>query len=70
MPDTIDAILFDMGGTLRRNKKRDPVEKAVIVQQIVDLFGLQIPSAEFTKILESRSTAISVIGYVQLMLPA
>jgi len=55
MQDTIDAILFDMGGTLRRNRKRDPVEKAAIVQQIMDLLGLQMPAPEFTKILESRA---------------
>ncbi len=52
--ESIDAILFDMGGTLRRNKKRDPAEKAAIVQQICDLLDVSIPAPEFTMILESR----------------
>ncbi len=55
LQDGVDAILFDMGGTLRRNTKRDHAEKAVIVQQIIDLLDLQMPAHEFTKILESRA---------------
>ncbi len=55
--NSIDAIQFDMGGTLRQNHKRDQAEKAMIVQRILDLLGLQIPAPEFTQLLEAREAS-------------
>lgn len=54
---TIKAILFDMGGTLRKNTKRDDPTKTTIVQQIIDLLGSDSSAAELTNLLTVREKA-------------
>lgn len=53
----IEAILFDMGGTLRKNIKRNEGEKADITRQILDLLGLDTSAWEFSKLLTDREEA-------------
>jgi len=57
MADQIDTILFDMGGTLRRNIKRDETTKAGIVQQLLDLLISDQSAVELSKLLTSREKA-------------
>jgi len=57
MANEINAILFDMGGTLRRNIKRDETTKAGIVQQILDLLKSDQSAVEFSKLLTTREIA-------------
>jgi len=54
---SIDAILFDMGGTLRRNHKRETAEKVAIVQRIVDLLEVNLTALEMTNLLQSREAS-------------
>jgi len=53
----IDAILFDMGGTLRKNIKRDENTKAGIVQQILDLLRSDQSTVELSELLTNREKA-------------
>jgi HAD superfamily hydrolase (TIGR01549 family) len=57
MNNHVDAILFDMGGTLRWNTKRDNAGKAEIIQKILDLLGSDASAEEFTRLLEVREAA-------------
>jgi HAD superfamily hydrolase (TIGR01549 family) len=57
MTEHIDAILFDMGGTLRRASKRKPAEKVEIIKQILKLIGSEEDPAEFTQLLTSHAKA-------------
>jgi HAD superfamily hydrolase (TIGR01549 family) len=57
MLNHIDAIIFDMGGTLRRNYKRDEPSRVEIVQGILDLLGSDASAVEFTRLLTSREAA-------------
>jgi HAD superfamily hydrolase (TIGR01509 family) len=57
MNDQIDAIIFDMGGTLRRNYKRDEPGRVEIVQEIVDLLGANASALEFNNLLTAREAA-------------
>ncbi len=57
MPEHIEAILFDMGGTLRRSTKREFSEKVQICQQILDRIGLNADPADFTRVLITRANA-------------
>jgi HAD superfamily hydrolase (TIGR01549 family) len=57
MKDHIDAIIFDMGGTLRRNYKRDETSRVEIVRRILDLLGSDTSAVEFTKLLATRDAA-------------
>jgi FMN phosphatase YigB (HAD superfamily)/sugar phosphate isomerase/epimerase len=57
MPGHIEAILFDMGGTLRRSTKRAFSEKVQICQQILALIGLDADPADFTRLLTTRANA-------------
>jgi FMN phosphatase YigB (HAD superfamily)/sugar phosphate isomerase/epimerase len=57
MSKNIDAILFDMGGTLRRTLRRSPVEKVEIVSQILKLIDSDVPPAEFAQLLTARFRA-------------
>ena len=53
----IKAILFDMGGTLRENTKRDETAKVVIVKGILDLLKVSSSAPSFTKLLTDREKA-------------
>jgi HAD superfamily hydrolase (TIGR01549 family) len=57
MTDKIEAILFDMGGTLRTNTKRDDAAKMEILAQIIELVGINQSPAEFSALLKSRDDA-------------
>lgn len=57
MTNTIEAILFDMGGTLRSNNKRDDLTKARISQQILDLVKSDISAIEFSQEMSAREKA-------------
>jgi FMN phosphatase YigB (HAD superfamily)/sugar phosphate isomerase/epimerase len=57
MPDHIDAILFDMGGTLRRATNREFSEKVVICKKILELTGFESDPEDFARILDTRANA-------------
>jgi FMN phosphatase YigB (HAD superfamily)/sugar phosphate isomerase/epimerase len=55
MIEHIQAILFDMGGTLRRATDREFSEKNQICRQILALTGSDADPADFTQLLTSRA---------------
>ena len=57
MNKRIDAVLFDMGGTLRRTAKRTRHEKYQIIRQIIELIGVQGSADEFSRRLARRALA-------------
>ena len=57
MPEHIDAILFDMGGTLRRATNREFSEKAVICKKILELTGFESDPEDFARMLNTRANA-------------
>lgn len=57
MTKHIEAILFDMGGTLRFTVKKDTAEKEVAIRQIIELLGADAPVDEFAKLLKAHSKA-------------
>jgi len=57
MTNQIDAILFDMGGTLRGSEKKGEAEKVKIVQKIVELLDADASPKEFVELLTERNKA-------------
>jgi len=57
MKNRIDAILFDMGGTLRRTARRTRDEKYQVIQRIMELIGMQGSVEEFSRRLSRRAKA-------------
>lgn len=57
MTHPIDAILFDMGGTLRRCSLREEAGRNEHVQHILDLIGADIPAPAFQQRLTDRARA-------------
>jgi len=57
MTNQIEAILFDMGGTLRGSEKKDEAEKRAIVQKIIELLGVDASPKEFIELLTERTKA-------------
>jgi HAD superfamily hydrolase (TIGR01549 family) len=57
MTHPIEAILFDMGGTLRTSSKRTRDEKHQIIQRMMDLIGAQGSVDEFTRLVFKRAKA-------------
>ncbi|MGE5464603.1 MAG: HAD family hydrolase, partial [Syntrophothermus sp.] len=57
MNNRIDAILFDMGGTLRRTARRTRDEKYQVIQQIMELIRVQSPVRDFSRRLSRRAKA-------------
>jgi HAD superfamily hydrolase (TIGR01549 family) len=57
MNTRIDAILFDMGGTLRRTARRTRDEKYELLQRIMELVGAEGPVDKFSRRLSRRATA-------------
>ncbi len=55
MTNQVEAIMFDMGGTLRGSIKRDEAEKVEIVREIITLLDVDTPPAEFTELLTERT---------------
>jgi putative hydrolase of the HAD superfamily len=57
MNNQIEAILFDMGGTLRRTVKRTPAEIQKNIQQMMNLLGIKEAVGEFGALLSTRAKA-------------
>jgi HAD superfamily hydrolase (TIGR01549 family) len=57
MAEQIDALLFDMGGTLRRATPRTPSETIEIVRQILQLIGSHEDPGAFTRLLSAHAKA-------------
>ncbi|HZK62453.1 MAG TPA: HAD family hydrolase, partial [Anaerovoracaceae bacterium] len=57
MSRNIEAIFFDMGGTLRRNSPRNEVEKLSISKKIITILNSSISVEELTKLLTYRQQA-------------
>ena len=57
MTRQIKAILFDMGGTLRRTAKRTREEKHQIIQQMMNLIGASGAVERFARLLLRRAKA-------------
>jgi len=55
MANHIEAILFDMGGTLRSSVKKNKAEKRELIQRILDLLGVQTPVDVFAALLSARA---------------
>ncbi len=53
----IEAILFDMGGTLRSTRKRSRDERLKYTAEILTLLGSTADPAKFSRLLARRSTA-------------
>jgi HAD superfamily hydrolase (TIGR01549 family) len=57
MNNRIDAVLFDMGGTLRRTARRTRDEKYHVIQRIMELVGVQGSVEEFSRRLSRGAQA-------------
>jgi HAD superfamily hydrolase (TIGR01549 family) len=60
MTNKIEAILFDMGGTLRRTVERTRSEKQQVIRRMMDLIGMQGSVEEFDRLLTRRANAYKV----------
>jgi FMN phosphatase YigB (HAD superfamily) len=57
MTEQVEAILFDMGGTLRRGTNREFSDKVKICQQILGLTGYANDPVDFARLLDRRANA-------------
>jgi len=57
MTEYIEAVLFDMGGTLRSSVKKDEASKIETVRRIIELLGADAAPDEFAGLLTERSRA-------------
>jgi FMN phosphatase YigB (HAD superfamily)/sugar phosphate isomerase/epimerase len=57
MTEQIDAILFDVGGTLRRATPRKFSTKVRLCKRIMDLTGWEADPADFARMLDERANA-------------
>jgi FMN phosphatase YigB (HAD superfamily)/sugar phosphate isomerase/epimerase len=57
MTEQVEAILFDMGGTLRRGTNREFSDKVKICQQILGLTGFANNPVDFARLLDRRANA-------------
>jgi FMN phosphatase YigB (HAD superfamily)/sugar phosphate isomerase/epimerase len=57
MTNQIEAILFDMGGTLRSSIYKDEAAKLEVVRRIIDLLGADASPKEFAELLTERTKA-------------
>ena len=57
MTNHIEAVLFDMGGTLRRSIKKDEASKIETVRRIIELLGAEAAADEFAGLLSERFRA-------------
>jgi FMN phosphatase YigB (HAD superfamily)/sugar phosphate isomerase/epimerase len=57
MAQKIEAVLFDMGGTLRSTKKRSRDERLKFTGEILKLLGSNAEPANFSRLLARRETA-------------
>ena len=54
---SVEAIIFDVGGTLRETARRAPREKPAYIQKICELLGSDIPADRMVALLELRAKA-------------
>ncbi len=66
MSATIDAILFDMGGTLSYTTVNDDSSRDCLMAQVQELIGSQAPLAEFTALMVERARAYRQWGKATL----
>jgi FMN phosphatase YigB (HAD superfamily)/sugar phosphate isomerase/epimerase len=57
MSDQIEAILFDMGGTLRRGINREFPEKVELCKPILELIDWKADPVDFARMLDARANA-------------
>mgnify|MGYP001022540427 CR=1 FL=1 len=57
MQNEIEAILFDMGGTLRGSIKKSEAEKHAAIQKIIDLVHADANVEDFTRMLAEHAQA-------------
>jgi HAD superfamily hydrolase (TIGR01662 family) len=57
MKNPIEAILFDMGGTLRGSVKKDEESKRKTVGRMIELLGAETSAEEFASLLTERARA-------------
>lgn len=57
MTGQIDAVLFDLGGTLRRTVRRDWEDGKGYIQRLLHLLGSDAAAEEFARLLKTRSAA-------------
>jgi HAD superfamily hydrolase (TIGR01549 family) len=57
MTDQVEAILFDMGGTLRRTARRARSEKQQLIRRMMELAGARGSIQNFTRGLSRRAQA-------------
>lgn len=57
MTNHIEAVLFDMGGTLRNSLKTDETSKIETVRRIIQLLGADAVPEEFARLLDERFRA-------------
>ena len=57
MSDRIEAILFDVGGTLRGSRKTTESEKIRFVKEIINILGTDIPPGQFAQMLTEKNDA-------------
>ena len=57
MTNQVEAILFDMGGTLRRTVERTRHEKQQILRQMMELVGARDSIQDFARLLTTRAQA-------------
>ena len=57
MIDHVEAILFDMGGTLRSTRKRSREDRLAFTTEILKLLGSSADPARFSRLLARRATA-------------
>ncbi len=55
MNNPVEAILFDMGGTLRKTTQRTPAETHQVMQRIMDVLGMEGAVEEFASLLRERA---------------
>jgi len=53
----VQAILFDMGGTLRRTTSQDPAVKEQTLRELIQLLGIGQSPAEIFQLLTERVKA-------------
>ena len=59
MSDHIEAILFDMGGTLRYSIPKDDAAKVEAARRIIKLLGGDADPEEFAQLLSMRAKEYS-----------
>ena len=57
MPDQIEVILFDMGGTLRTTIPKSKAEKIEAVRRMIDLLDARTSVEDFLRLLSARARA-------------